>query len=1005
MKPVLLEIQAFGPYVGRVRLDFRPLYQEGLFLIAGPTGAGKTTLFDAICFALYGQTSVGDRNDVDMRSNLAPQTLPTEVRFIFELSGKTYEVKRLMRPTSSGRLDKKAILKGEGILIDKQTSVTKKIEELLGFKAEQFRQVIVIPQGRFREFLVARHNDRHRILEILFHTALFRQIEETFSEERKNIQHELETISERRKALLSAAQVEDEGHLDTQIKELSYQIDTLTKEITRLKAREASLEAELTKAREIVNILREWEEAEKIFKDYLKRESEMEKEKERLLRAERAEKVRPYQDDLRKRLKEIEYLEKKISETEKKIKLVKKDFEKAREELAVFERERLEIERLKKERALLEDRLPRAKELSALKERLIETENRLKDLSKELTKTLSQSKDLETRERELMKERERLAQKAIQESFLQEKEKTFLRIRQKHNRIGELARQEEFLSKKLLSLKTKLDKSKEHEQKITKEVRELEKLWLTEQAATLATTLKPGKPCPVCGSTKHPKPAEPVFFKTEAKELEKLREEAHKANQQVTHLLEKIARIEEALDHIRREREDLLGELGAYASYTIEALTKEAQKVSEALNMAREAKEESSRIDDLLKELAHKKISNERLRDELRQEEKDLLVRAENLRTKVQEIENSLPQGFSSPQNIMASINAIDRKIRDFEVSFEKAQKTKDDFGRTLIVLEKTLDLYHQQRERLERDAREAEENFFKALKAASFEKIEDFQRAVLSPEERKALSERVERFQEEFVAARERAKRAREKAKGLSAPDIKLLESELLNTRDTLSKIQKELTRLEKENEDLRRYREELFNISKLFKEREERFRQVARLTDLLSGNNPKRLSFHRYVLGALLDQVLLLASERLKEMSRGRYWLRRRLEVIDRRRQAGLDLEVFDAYSGTTRPVETLSGGESFLAALSLALGLAEAVQRFSGGVSMETIFIDEGFGNLDPESMELALKVLLNLRAGGRLVGIISHISDLKEKIPARIEVIPTKGGSQLRLSLRV
>ncbi len=1001
MKPIVLEIQAFGPYVGRVKLDFRPLYQEGLFLIAGPTGAGKTTLFDAICFALYGKTSGGDRNDVDMRSNLAPQSLPTEVRFIFELSGKIYEVKRLMRPTISGKLDKKAILKGEGIFIDKYGSVTKKIEELLGFKAEQFRQVIIIPQGRFREFLISKPDDRQKILEILFHTALFRQIEESFSEERKVIKHELETITERKKTLLSAAQVENEKHLDIQIERLFQQIDRLNKEIKQLKEKEKLLEAELTKAREIANILNEWKEAEQLLKQYIEKKHEMEKEKQRLLQAEKAEKVIPYQENFQKKIEEKKYLENKIFEVEGNIRLIKEDLEKAKQELIILEKQKQEIENLKKEKTLLEHCLPQAKELYILKKDLIEKEKKLENVSKKLDIVLFQLKNFEIKEKELTKEKERLTKEALQENFLEEREKALIKIKQKQSRIEELNREEKLLSQKLSLLKTELEKAREYEQIMIKDVQKLEKLWLSEQAAILASNLKPGRPCPVCGSTIHPKPAEPILFKTEVKKLEEVREQAHKATQHVTQLLEKIARIEEALTRLKNEKENLLKELENYASYTVEDLIKEEQRISEAINIAKKAKKKLSQLDDLLKDLAHKKTSNEKLCEELRQQEKNLLKIVENLRTKIQEIENSLPQDSKSPENILTNINKIERKIEEFETSFEKVQKTKENLNQKLMILDKTLELYKQENEKLKKDLKEAEERFFEALKEAGFEKLEDFQKAILSKREMKILSERLEKFQEEFVAVRERANRAKEKAKGLTAPNIESLEITLSQIKDTLSKKQKELARLEKENEDLNRYKKEIFKISEIFKEKEKKFQQIARLADLLSGNNPKRLSFHRYVLGALLDQVLLLASERLKEMSRGRYWLRRKLEVTDRRKQAGLDLEVFDAYSGTTRPVETLSGGESFLAALSLALGLAEAVQRFSGGVSMEAIFIDEGFGNLDPEALELALKVLLNLRAGGRLVGIISHITDLKEKIPARIEVIPKKEGSQIKL----
>ncbi len=1001
MRPILLELQAFGPYVEKTRVDFRPLYQEGLFLIAGPTGAGKTTLFDAICFALYGTTSGGERNDVHMRSNFAPQNLPTEVRFVFELFGNTYEVRRILRLTSGGRVDKKALFRGDGLVLDKITTVNQKVQELLGFKAEQFRQVIVIPQGRFREFLLAKGDDRQHILEILFHTAFFREIEEAFIEKRRLLSQRLEALSERRKGLLAAAQVVDEGALSSRLEELSAKRKTLLKRLETLKTNEEALEKELVKARETAALFAEYKAAKEALDKLLKQEPAMERLKERLIQGERAERVRPYEEKWQEYREEKRRLLERLSEAETALDKAQRSLVEATKKLSLWEAKRPELEKLKIEKAFLEDRLPKAKELFNLKETISQEEIQLKTLDQELERVKGTLQRLERQEKEALKEKELLTAKALEVNLWREKKKTWGLLNEKRRALQKILSEEEGLLKGLKRDKKALLQAEEEEKRLRQEVEKLEALWLTEQAAVLAARLKPGRPCPVCGATRHPRPATPSLFKIEVKDLESARQAAKEASQRAGALRERIGRQEEALSRIKQEKESFLKELGEFVSFSEEDFQQEGKQLDKALKEALKAKEALDKLEKQVEQLAREKERAERSLEDLRQTREKVLVRLQQNRVKEQEIEASLPQEAKAPDQLGQRIKTLDQMIKEMETRIEEARRAKELAEQEVKVHEKTVALYRQQQKELDKTLVQAEKVLTKILKETGFAHLEAFRQALLSQEEREALSKRLETFREELAAAKERLSRAEKKIKDLRPPDISALEQKYRQAKEALALEQRTLAGLEKELENLERFARELAEVNRLFTKEEEEFQRVARLAELLSGHNPKRLSFHRYVLGALLDQVLFLASQKLTEMSRGRYLLRRRLEVVDRRQRAGLDLEVFDAYSGTTRPVETLSGGESFLAALALALGLSEAVQRFSGGISMEAIFIDEGFGSLDPEALELALRVLLELRACGRLVGIISHVAELKERIPIRLEVIPSRTGSRLKL----
>ena len=357
----------------------------------------------------------------------------------------------------------------------------------------------------------------------------------------------------------------------------------------------------------------------------------------------------------------------------------------------------------------------------------------------------------------------------------------------------------------------------------------------------------------------------------------------------------------------------------------------------------------------------------------------------------------------SVPENLRDAV-ALDKARQDarqnrdkLTANFEKAKKAADGAKQALAAAaaaEKEALANWQAAVKL---AEEEMRSFQKRLESAGFDGLKEYQEARKTPDEIKKMESEIKGFDQSLHAARDRLARAARAAEGLAEPDLEklaLAEAEAKEEHDQLLIKEGQLqSQVREGNKSLKKLQELEGQLESL----EGRYMVFGRISEVANGRNKYGLTFQRFVLGALLDDVTIAATERLKLMSRGRYHLQRTTELSRRNAAGGLDLEVFDTYTGAARNVSTLSGGETFLASLSLALGLADVVQSYSGGIHLDTIFVDEGFGTLDPESLDFAMRALIDLQKGGRLVGIISHVPELKERIDARLEVQPTDRGS--------
>ena len=879
MRPIKLKLSAFGPYVKPLELNFEQgLGGVNFFLIHGATGSGKTTILDAICYALYGEDFGGKdgRKGSIMRSEQALPTVKTFVEFIFSLRGKTY---RIVRNPKYER----AKFRGDGVTEEKATAeiyengnfvetkdVSEFVKNLLHFDCEQFRQVVVLPQGEFKKFLTAKSGEKQEVLDMLFNAEFFKRVEDGLKIKAADAKKIFDNLTARKKNLLDDAEVVDEKELPTLIKNFSDEFDAAQKNLKTLEAKALDAQKNFSDGE---NLSKKFGDLEKKSAEFDAAQKSLEKISGELSTAKKEFDKRTEEEPRRKELERL------IAELGKKKiylqKLQAKNFE-FQKALDAAEKSAQKVKDLLKKKKSCDDTLAK---LKAEVEKHIDAPAKLKEAEQDL-------KDA------------------------QEREKILTEIKKLRGEISVAER-------KLIAKKKFYDAAE-------KNLANLRERQISGSAARLAMTLEDGKPCPVCGAIHHPTPAtSAVAIPTDAQiksaesKLRELADEKISVEKILAGLKSKL----EAAEKNLADKEKVLTVAEAQAAKEkfladVKLLEKSRERIKKGEVITPQTEKELSAAQE-----ADKKISGE----------------AEKLRGEVAAMEREVDEKYLA-----------DDKLIDAEIS--STQKIFDELNAAFQT---------------------AQENFNRLEKKLAAQKS-----TVAAAQKNKAE-----------IAAQ---------VDGKTLPDTpalkKFLDEARAAERVAIEAKAKLLTRIER----LKDISKKIFALAEDLKIADKNFLMWKTLSDAANGYISK-ISFKRYYLATVFKEVIEEANNRLEKMSGGRYRFQNKEDTSGRNRTAGLDLEILDEYTGTARPVETLSGGESFLASLSLALGLAAVVQNNSGGIQLDTIFIDEGFGTLDTETLDFAMKTLIELQSGGRLVGIISHVEELKNQMPVRLEVFKTKTGS--------
>ncbi len=883
MRPLQLAMQEFVSYK-KENIDFEQHTAEGIFLICGVTGAGKTGLLDAICFALYGSSSGGEREAKMLRRLQAAPELETIVSLSFSLNNLRYHVQRKPEQERPAKGNASRLVKAKPeaelyqeingikeLLMEGYDKVTKKIEELIGLNCEQFRQIIILPQGSFRQLLLADSKDREKILEKIFLTTQMKRIEDALKEAGQSLKNACDQQGYLVQGLWQESGMTAELNnfqWEKQFNQEKAQINQLvTANKNELESFQLSLKIlrqEVTSQRIVQKLIESWQEARGKLQELALQEAEIISLEIKVTLGKKAEKIQPLFEQGKEQKQRVINLQKALEEQTSKLNDKSKKWQEIQESKIAWEK--------------IEHKAQR-NELAQYAVTLANWQEKL----------------------QIMLVKEKLWQE--NHSLVEKLEKQKVQLEQRGNSLAEKIKILE--AEQLVELRSRLQ---------------------TEQALQLAKSLTENTACPVCGSLEHPHPAKGKAANNE---------------QQIVTGIEKVLA---ELENLKLKREHL----GV-----------EEKECSKKLQLAMQA--------------------GAVLKGALQENKNDIPVDLQE--------SNSLARAL---QETKKAVENNKQREEELNASWEQA---KEDY---LQASEKQKAIQEQLAAAKESLAA-LRSDFEAKLKTEGFIQSEDFVLAYNELTVQEAREKHIKSYQEQKLLWSDREKERSSQVAGRTATELASLEEKLMLAEEEL---QLKIAELAVASEQLRKLEQAEIKISvaiaKLSK-LEQEFSVLGKIADIASGKNPQGISFGRYVLAALFEDVLSAANLQLSAMTKGRYLLCPTNTKLRSNAAGGLDFAVLDQDEGKERSLRTLSGGESFKAALSLALGLTDVVQAYAGGISLETVFIDEGFGSLDEASLQEAIEILLQLRNSGRMVGIISHVSSLREEIPQLLEIVQSKNGS--------
>ncbi|MGR5452944.1 AAA family ATPase [Vibrio alfacsensis] len=1008
MKPIKLTMQAFGPFAQAETIEFDKLGTNPLFLINGPTGSGKTSILDAICFALYGETTGNERQGIQMRCDMAAPTLLTEVTLEFSLHGKSYRVIRspeqeAPKARGEGMTVRKhtaalyEITDEEKLITSKTTQVKTEVTNIIGLNETQFRQVMVLPQGKFRELLLATSKEREEIFGQLFQTDIYKKIEYALKDKASAISKAKDEFDNQIRGALQVAGVSSEAELTEQREALSVQFETVQKQEQESLAQLNTVKTDLQKAEALSNEFKKREQAEIALKQHLQQSDAISFRQLQLDNAKKASKIElPYVT--------LQNASKQTHELEQKVAKLSQDLTVADETVKAKEGA---LQTAKEQAAQLPKLTEHQYQLESMKGKLVEKS----ELEKAINAGLTQKSEFEATLKKYIALKEQLTLEAQQgqksldqarvdvasigsvEAEIKQQQRLMQDLQKLNGLNQDLAKLDALTPSKQASV----DQAKARYIELQRSADTLELSWHNAQAAVLAQRLQAGEMCPVCGSVEHPHPAQFVGEEVTKEQVQNARNTEREGQVALNQLNNQLEQHNIAIGQYKQQIEQLSDELGQNAALDLGMLQASMQQFNERLQQLSSIN--LVHLEQSVNELNQRCITGESkindLQNQMAANESTIKVNQEQL----VKLSASFDAKYSSLEVLEQDIAAIQKQIAALNSALETAQNHLQQAVLTKTNIESQLTTHQQWlNEALER-LNTAKADWEQALQASAFEDEAQFLVSKVDEAEMQVWQQEIDAFKQTQIKLEQTLADLSSELKELALPDLEGLNVKLNSVQQGYVEARNQLDSTRSLFERLEKVRNDIVMLHDKNTKLEDEYKVFGTLYDVASGKTGSRISLHRFVLGVLLDDVLIQASQRLNLMSKGRYILARKTEGFKGAAGRGLDLVVEDSYTGKTRDVATLSGGESFMAALALALGLSDVVQSYSGGIRLDTLFIDEGFGSLDPESLDLAIQTLVDLQQTGRMIGVISHVSELKEQMAQRIDVEPSRLGSKV------
>ena len=1060
MKPIKLIMSAFGPYADRTpEISFQQFEGKGLFLISGDTGAGKTTIFDAICFALYGETSVRYRDTDNLRSEYADDETESYVDFYFSHQGSDYHIFRKPayernKKRGEGKIkeSEKAVFYEDGKPpVEGVKQVAAKVQELLHIDVNQFKQIAMIAQGEFRELLNAKTDKRTEILRTIFRTDGYKNIETILKDrmdsgfaKKKDVEKSIiqyfgdVKADERSGNYIGLSELKDRvGNTQSvqNIDELVLMVENIKAEDSeqqkvigdKLKASEEELEklkVNLTKAEGINSSLKRLNnlkqekamlDAEK--PDIQKCEILLYKEKNAVYN------VKPAYSSWGAKSDECRINEDKITECEKALESAIQAKETAARKYDDAELKHTKADELKKQVDRINEEQSKYEKRNQIKKDIEKLEKEQKELLRQENLIKAEENELNSRIDSLKETVSKLKGKPDDlEKLSSEDSKLSVLSENINNIVGKSLPVYRFKQKELENKQKDFEDVRAEYDKAVAERVKAEKIRENSQIGLLAEKLKDGEKCPVCGSVHHPEPAHLSQESIGDEEFKKIRETEENKRKIKEKALEDTSSLKADVEQRARHlREDIVkclkNELIGYdvsednIDSLIGVITTAQSGLKQKIFINRE------KMSVLKKECEEFRHAGEELIKAQGEDKDSILIKKERLSSQMQSndreivekntILNSLSDlEYADWGEAEAVRDRANNELKSIQELMKVAENNLKKAESDVVGIESSLDTLKDNLKQQKADEGRYRENLEQCLLKCGFKSVEEMKEYLVTEDDINILEGKITEYNQNVSTNTTQLAQAEEDTKGKEPVDTERLKADcgvqnakVIELRDKYNKVKNRI--------DINS--EKLDNIQKLKPALEESGREYSvcrRLYDLVKGKSQAGIiTLEQYVQAAGFDGIIAAANKRLKPMSDGQFELYRREGEIGKQSNTFLDLEVLDNYTGHRRPVGNLSGGESFKASLSLALGLSDVISSNAGGIQMDALFIDEGFGTQDSRSIENVLDVLINLSSSNKLVGVISHREELKENIPQQIKVCKTKNGSKITIETGV
>ncbi len=1041
MKPIRLTMSAFGPFGDCQVVDFEKLGVTGLFLISGDTGAGKTTIFDAITFALFGEASGAYRASQSFCSGFAQKGQSTYVELEFLHQGERYYIKRnpdYMRPAKRGQgmvMEKKdAVLlypNGESVVdFDKVTSA---VVELLGVDWRQFKQISMIAQGEFQRLLYADSVERGKIFRKAFQTEPLEQFQKKIAEDANQLRKQCERADQNILQWLN--HMVASGDWETKVKlakkeQNEVQLEQLLEQLLQeqekeKKQKEIQLEQLeqriLDETKQYTQIIEDNKKLELLEQEYNNRqqfdlqEATINQKQEKIRLGTMAfYKVAPVQKQLVQLSNQYAQLEASLMKKAVEIQQLLKEqaansdlCKKAEEAFQTIPNWTIQIEQWKKELHQLEIREQLIQELHRL-------ENKCNQIKKIIQMNQEEQEQGKTKKRKIKKQVEELEKKiANKDQILMQKETVRQQLLQNDTILQQI--REETSTYQILRKKQQEYKKAESDcRKLEIKFYQANERFRQEIAGILAMDLQEGVPCPVCGSTHHPqlrKVTQKAPSKEELEQLEMQVEQKKKDRDAMVRICEQYKvkaeflknewkkgweeirercgwdKEEESADEILLFLQNQRGKLIQNLS-DLETRYKEIEKKQKELN---ELKKELERLERQEQLLLQQQLDYLEEQHQVEMKQTELNTNIENIGSEERIVEK---------QELYRSIQTAQYTCEKIKAEYHAAyQKEKEDQKK----LHQMQGEWKQEQQQLAQlDIKTVEKNYFKILNECEFSDESEWKDAYIGEEEIQRLQKEIEEWKMQKTRCYDRIHQLEKETKGKMYIELEMINKRMEEIRKEKQLQEKQLQTVRSDLDANRRIHQQIAIQKSGQKQARRNYLMVKLLSDTANGElaGKEKIKFEQFVQAFYFRKVIHEANKRFRIMSGGQYELRYMETASNKRSKSGLELEVMDYYIGTIRPITSLSGGESFQAALSMALGFSDVIQNYAGGIEIDAMFIDEGFGALDRNALDLAIETLVKLTDEKHMIGIISHVNELKERIPKQISVIKKSWGSQIK-----